>query len=171
MNRVLDAFVGGWQIAGTYRQTSGLPFSISDGSRWATNWELSSFAVPNGQPVPAAVSVHNTPAAGGGPNLWLDPKAALGGFQEALAGQTGARNPLRGDGFFDIDSSVSKSFSMPWSEKQKLSFRWEAYNLTNSVRFDPNSAPNSLTTTSTFGRLSAQLGAPRQMEFALRFTF
>ena len=49
MNRVLDAFVGGWQIAGTYRQTSGLPFSISDGSRWATNWELSSFAVPNGQ--------------------------------------------------------------------------------------------------------------------------
>ena len=171
MNRVLDAFVGGWQIAGTYRQTSGLPFSISDGSRWATNWELSSFAVPNGQPVPAAVSVHNTPAAGGGPNLWLDPKAALGGFQEALAGQTGARNPLRGDGFFDIDSAVSKSFSMPWSEKQKLSFRWEAYNVTNSVRFDPNSAPNSLTTTSTFGRLSAQLGAPRQMEFALRFTF
>ena len=140
MNRVLDAFVGGWQIAGTYRQTSGLPFSISDGSRWATNWELSSFAVPNGQPVPATVSSHNTPAAGGGPNLWLDPKAALAGFQEALAGQTGSRNTLRGDGFFDIDSAVSKSFSMPWSEKQKLSFRWEAYNVTNSVRFDPNSA-------------------------------
>ena len=153
MNRVLDAFVGGWQIAGTYRQTSGLPFSIGDGSRWATNWELSSFAVPNGQAVPATVSVHNTPAAGGGPNLWLDPKAALGGFQEALAGQTGSRNTLRGDGFFDIDSALSKSFSMPWSEKQKLSFRWEAYNVTNSVRFDPNSASVSLTTTSTFGRL------------------
>jgi hypothetical protein len=171
MNRVLDAFVGGWQIAGTYRQTSGLPFSISDGSRWATNWELSSFAVPNGQAVPATVSSHNTPAAGGGPNLWLDPKAALGGFQEALAGQTGSRNTLRGDGFFDIDSALSKSFSMPWSEKQKLSFRWEAYNVTNSVRFDPNSASVSLTTTSTFGRLSQQLGAPRQMEFALRYTF
>jgi hypothetical protein len=171
MNRVLDVLAGGWQISGTYRQTSGLPFSISDGSRWATNWQLSSFAQPNGQPVPATVTLHNTPGAGGGPNLWSDPKAAVAGFREALAGETGSRNTLRGQGYFNIDSAVSKSFSMPWSEKQKLQFRWEAYNVTNTVRFDPASAAVSLTTTSTFGRLSRQLGSPRQMEFALRYTF
>jgi hypothetical protein len=171
MNRALDVFVGGWQISGVYRQTSGLPFSISDGSRWATNWQLSSFAEPNGQPVPATVSLHNSPAAGGGPNLWLDPNAALAGFREALAGETGSRNTLRGQGYFNIDSAVSKSFSMPWSEKQKLQFRWEAYNVTNTVRFDPASAAVSLTTTSSFGRLSRQLGSPRQMEFALRYAF
>jgi hypothetical protein len=171
MNRVLDAFVGGWQVAGTYRQTSGLPYSISDGSRWATNWQLSSFAQPNGNPVPETVSVHNTPAAGGGPNLWLNPQAALAGFREALPGETGSRNTLRGDGYFNIDSALSKSFSMPWSEKHKLQFRWEAYNLTNTVRFDPTSGSVSLTSTSTFGRLSSQLGSPRQMEFALRYTF
>jgi hypothetical protein len=171
MNRLLDVFVGGWQVSGTYRQTSGLPYSISDGSRWATNWQLSSFAQPNGQAVPATVSVHNTPAAGGGPNLWLDPKAAMAGFREALPGETGSRNTLRGDGYFNIDSAVTKSFSMPWSEKQKLSFRWEAYNVSNTVRFDPTSAPNSLTSSSSFGKLSSQLGSPRQMEFALRYTF
>ncbi|MCX6627155.1 MAG: hypothetical protein NTW28_05955, partial [Candidatus Solibacter sp.] len=171
MNRVLDAFVGGWQVAGTYRQTSGLPYSISDGSRWATNWQLSSFAHPNGNPVPETVSVHNTPGTGGGPNLWLDPKAALAGFREALPGETGSRNTQRGDGYFNIDTALSKSFSMPWSEKQKLQFRWEAYNVSNSVRFDPTSGSVSLTSTSTFGRLSSQLGSPRQMEFALRYTF
>jgi hypothetical protein len=37
--------------------------------------------------------------------------------------------------------------------------------------FDPLSASVSLTSTSTFGRLSGQLGTPRQMEFALRYSF
>jgi hypothetical protein len=171
MNRALDAIVGGWEIGVTYRQTSALPFSISDGSRWATNWQLSSFAQPNGTPHPATVSIHNTPAAGGGPNLWIDPKAALAGFREALAGETGSRNTLRGDGFFNLDTALSKRFTMPWSEKQNLQFRWESYNLTNTVMFDPLSASVSLTSTSTFGRLSSQLGSPRQMEFALRFNF
>jgi hypothetical protein len=171
MNRALDAIVGGWEMNATYRWTSALPFSISDGSRWATNWELSSFAVPNGQPVPTVLSLHNSPATGGGPNLWIDPKSAVAGFREALPGETGSRNTLRGDGFFNIDTALTKRFTMPWSEKQNLQFRWEAYNLTNSVTFDPLSASVSLTSTSTFGRLSSQLGSPRQMEFALRFSF
>jgi hypothetical protein len=171
MNRALDAIIGGWEMSATYRQTSALPFSISDGSRWATNWQLSSFAQPNGKPVPATVSIHNTPATGGGPNLWIDPNAAVAGFREALPGETGSRNTLRGEGFFNIDTALSKRFTMPWSEKQNLQFRWESYNLTNTVMMDPLSASVSLTGTSTFGRLSSQLGSARQMEFALRFNF
>jgi hypothetical protein len=171
MNRALDAIVGGWEMSATYRQTSGLPFSVSDGSRWATNWELSSFAQPNGTAVPGTVSTHNTTASGGGPNLWTDPKAALAGFREALAGETGSRNTLRGGGFFNIDTALSKRFTMPWSERQNLQFRWESYNMTNTVMLDPASASLSLTSTSTFGRLSSQLGSPRQMEFALRYNF
>jgi hypothetical protein len=172
MNRVLDAVVGGWQISGTYRQTSGLPFSISDGSRWATNWQLSAYATPNGTPVPAITSLHNaTAVAGGGPNLWADPKPAFAAFSETLAGQTGSRLTLRGDGFFNIDSGLSKSFTMPWSEKQKLQFRWESFNLTNTVMFDPQSANVSLTSASNFGKLTSTLVTPRQMQFALRFSF
>jgi Carboxypeptidase regulatory-like domain len=173
MNKVLDAIIGGWQLSGTWRQTSGLPFSVSDGSRWATNWQLSSFATPSGQPIPAVTSPHNAPAVSGagGPNLWADPKTALAGFQETLSGQTGSRNSLRGDGFFNIDTGLYKQFSMPFNEHHKLQFRWEAYNATNTVRFDPTSASLSLTSTAKFGQLSSQLGAPRVMEFALRYTF
>ncbi|HUI55004.1 MAG TPA: carboxypeptidase regulatory-like domain-containing protein [Bryobacteraceae bacterium] len=173
MNKILDAFIGGWELTGIWRQTSGLPFSVSDGSRWATDWELSSFATPNGNPIPAIVSAHNAPAISGpgGPNLWADPKAALAAFSETMAGQTGSRDSLRGDGFFDIDTALAKSFTMPYNEHHQLQFRWEAYNVTNTVKFDPQSANLSLTSTAKFGQLSSQLGNPRQMEFALRYTF
>jgi outer membrane receptor for ferrienterochelin and colicin len=173
MNRALDAVVGGWEVTGTWRQTSGLPFSVGNGSRWATNWELSGYATPNGNPIPQVVSSHNAQAVSGAaaPNLWSDPKTALAGFQETMAGQTGSRNALRGDGFFNIDTGLYKNFTMPWSEKQRLQFRWEAYNVTNTVRFDPNSANLSLTSTAKFGQLTGLLGNPRQMEFALRYTF
>jgi len=173
MNKVADAIVGGWEISGTWRITSGLPTSVSDGSRWATNWELSSFATPNGSPQQAITDPHNAPAISGpgGPNLWANPTAALAAWQETMAGQTGSRNTLRGNGFFDIDTGLYKNFTMPWSEKQHLQFRWEAYNVSNTVKFDPNSASLSLTSTAKFGQLSSQLGTPRQMEFALRYQF
>jgi hypothetical protein len=175
MNRALDAIVGGWEISGTWRQSSGLPFSIGNGSRWVTNWELGGYATPNGNPIPSITDNKNAPAVSGpgGPNLWSDPKSALAAFQVTgtFAGQTGSRTSLRGDGFFNIDSGLYKNFNMPWSEKQKLQFRWESYNLTNTVKFDPTSANLTLTSTSKFGQLSRQLGNPRQMQMALRYTF
>ena len=173
MKQIVGAFVGGWQISGTYRQTSGLPFSVSDGSRWATNWELSAFATPSGQPIPAIISAHNAPGINGSgtANLWADPKTALLGFQETLAGQTGSRNALRGAGFFNIDSGLAKNFKMPYSEHHTLQFRWDSFNVTNTIRFDPNSANLSLTSTGNFGKLTGQLGSPMQMQFALRYFF
>jgi hypothetical protein len=175
VNRALDAIIGGWQITGTYRQSSGLPTSVSDGSRWATNWQLSSWATPNGKPRPPVTNNKNAPTVsatgGGGPNLWSDPKGALAGFDLTLAGQTGSRNTIRGQGFFNIDTGLAKSFIMPYKESHRLQIRWETFNVTNTCRFDPTSASLSLTATGTFGRLSGQLGSPRQMQFAARYEF
>ncbi|MBZ5724793.1 MAG: carboxypeptidase regulatory-like domain-containing protein [Acidobacteriia bacterium] len=171
INRALDALVGGWEISGTYRQTSGLPFSVSDGSRWATNWQLSSFATPNGTPIPQTVSAHNAPGLNGvgGPNLWTDPASALAGFSETMAGQTGSRNSLRGEGFFNIDTGLYKNFTL--AEGKRLQIRWESFNVSNTVRFDPASANLSLTSSGNFGKLTGQLGSPRQMQFAMRLSF
>jgi hypothetical protein len=175
VGRALDALIGGWQITGTYRQSSGLPTSVSDGSRWATNWQLSSWATPNGKPRPPVTNDKNaptvSPTGAGGPNLWSDPKGALAGFDLTLAGQTGSRNTIRGQGFFNIDTGLAKSFTMPYKESHRLQIRWETFNVTNACRFDPTSASLSLTATGTFGRLSGQLGAPRQMQFAARYEF
>jgi hypothetical protein len=64
---------------------------------------------------------------------------------------------------------------MPWSEKQSLQFRWEGFNITNSVRFDVQSSllSSALTLGSggSFGNYSGLLTNPRINEFALRYEF
>lgn len=168
--KFVDAFIGGWEVSGLYRQTSGLPLTIINGQRWPTNWNVDANATPNGQPIPAVVSTGN--ASTGVPNLWQNPGQAFAGFSETMAGQSGLRDNLRGNGIFDIDSGVYKAFRMPYNEHHLLQFRWETYNLTNSVRFDPGSGvSNSVLIASSFGKFSNTLGNPRQMQFALRYTW
>ncbi len=176
MNRVLDAIVGGWQISGTFRITSGLPFSMGNGQRWPTNWEVSDIATPNGQPIPSIVSTGNS--SQGSPNLWQNPSAAFASFMETMPGQSGSRDTMRGNGFFDIDTGLYKTFTMPYSEHHHLTVRWESYNVTNTVRFDPTCGASSYGTgcgntlsSTSFGKLTTQLGAPRQMQFAARYTW
>jgi hypothetical protein len=175
MSKVLDAFVGGWQISAAYRQTSGFPTSVINGQRWPTDWEVDALGTPNGKPRPPITSNKNAPGpqsgVAGGPNLWSDPAAAFDSYGETMAGETGSRNTLRGSGIFNIDTGVSKTFSMPWSEHQKFQIRWETFNLTNTIRFDPNASYTTLTSPSSFGQLYDQFGSPRQMQFAGRFTW
>ena len=178
MNKILDAFVGGWQISGNYRQTSGLPLTVGNGQRWPTDWNVSDNATPIG-PVPVSVTNNATGIKGGGPNLFSNPSAVVsapgepvgqyGDFIETLAGQSGLRNNLRGPGFFNIDAGVYKTFTMPYSEHHKLQLRWETYNATNSVRFSaPALVDNSA---SNFGKFASTLTSPRQMQIAARYTW
>ena len=182
MNKIVDAFVGGWSITGNYRQTSGLPYTVGNGQRWPTNWEVSDNATPLGA-VPVSVTNNAISASGidknGGPNLFQNPASIVtlagepagqyGLFQETFAGQSGLRNNLRGPGLFNIDSGLYKTFAMPYNEKHTLQIRWETFNLTNSVRFNAPSLTDNAAT--TFGRFSGTLTAPRQMQFAMRYTF
>jgi len=184
MNKVVDAIVGGWQVSGIYRQTSGLPFYLINGQRWPTNWNEDAYATPGG-----AVPVSETQNAiatgsigkGGGPNLFSNPAAIVtaagepsgqnGLFTETLAGQSGLRNNFRGNGLFNIDTGVYKVFRIPRREHDQLQLRWETYNLTNSVIFDPQTSNDSVISSTNFGKLTSTLTAPRQMQFAGRYTW
>jgi hypothetical protein len=48
--KVLDALIGGWQLTGLARWTSGFPFSIDGGQRWPTNWFLTAIAEMTARP-------------------------------------------------------------------------------------------------------------------------
>ncbi len=176
-NKIVDAFIGGWQISAGYVQTSGLPVSVTNGRKWPTNWNVTPNATPNGLSHAEVTNNHNAPPASGavgGPNLWSDPKAELAAWGPTLPGQSGSRNTIRGPGNFDIDTGVSKRWVMPYSEHHSVQFRWETFNLTNTVRFDPfNSAASSLQITQapSFGKFTSTLSSPRQMQFALRYEF
>jgi hypothetical protein len=86
-------------------------------------------------------------------------------------GEAGDRNNFRGDGYFDIDSGLAKTFKI--TEGQGIKFAWEVFNVTNSARFDVNPT-NSLGTTLTSGNLgnySQTYSKPRVMQFSLRYDF
>jgi hypothetical protein len=111
----------------------------------------------------------------GTPNIFANGPAAINSFAPAYAGESGQRNVIRGNGYFGVDFVVSKRWTMPWSEAQSLQFRWETFNVTNSVRFDVQSSllSSALTLGSggSFGNYSGLLTNPRIMQFALRYEF
>ena len=83
---------------------------------------------------------------------------------------------MRGDGFFTVDLSVSKAWTMPWSNDQKLRFRWDTFNLTNTPRFDTGATDTFPDIQTTFGRYNGTLatcdgGAGRCMQFTARYEF
>ncbi len=161
-----EAILGGWQVAGLGRWTSGFPFTLIDGSGWATNWELQGSSIQIGNTGPTGTFYE----PGREPNIFKDPNQALLAFRGTRPGESGQRNFLRGPGYFGIDLAVAKKWSL--GESRSLRFSWETFNLTNSVRFDAAQAAfNSGLTFGNFGRYVNTLTKPRVMQFSLRFTF
>ena len=173
-NKWVNGILGGWQIASIFRYNSGLPVSSPvDIGGWPTNWNVRSWSTP----IQAIQSSPNRGGNGHLANLFSDPKAAYNSFRSPAPGETGARNILRGMHFFQLDTGVSKSFGMPWSERQKLVIRWETFNVTNTQFLRGNADvtngldPQFGSPTPTFYNFTAIQGTPRIMQFALRYEF
>jgi hypothetical protein len=162
--KVANAVLGGWDLSGVLRWTSGFPFSVGNGAAWATNWDLSAFATQIG-PTPATGAT----VVNGQPNVFKNPSTAINSFRQDFAGEVGGRNTLRGPGYFDTDLGLHKLFNI--TESQTLQFRWETYNAFNNVRFDALTANTGVDQASSFGIFTKTLTIYRRMEFAVRYQF
>jgi hypothetical protein len=146
MHPVLNGAFGGWQISGIYTYRSGefLRFGAME--------------YLGGDP-----RIDNP-----GPQGWFNKEEF-----RVLPAFTPRTNPFQFDGLtgpvmWNLDGTVSKSF--PIKENYKLEFRFEAYNLTNSLMWaNPNMAVNN----ALFGRSTAQAqgNRGREMQYTLRFHF
>ena len=177
-NKWADAIIGGWQLSGIFRWNSGLPmFSPYDDARWATNWNAQSSGV-------RLRDVQTCPTRGGklfGACL-LD---AYKSWRGAYPGETGDRNVIRLPGYVNLDAGIGKRFSLPWSEKQDLQIRFEAFNVTNTQRmgdidtsrsgFGLQLDPDQITTLNqiptNWSNFIGIQGQPRVMQLGVRFTF
>jgi len=166
--------ISGYQINSIVTMSSGLPFTVfvdGDPDRDATSDNASR---PN---LISGVSLR--PAGGSKPDLWFNP-AAFGPPVPGFRGTAG-RNILNGPDFKSVDFSVVKEFN--FSEKRKLQFRAEVFNLLNRANFDlPSnaddgeqiftfSAPSTFTRIDTAGRIFSTNGDSREIQFALKFIF
>jgi hypothetical protein len=169
-NPLVNELIGGWHVSGIFRWTSGFPITIDNGFTWATNWNIEGDAEPNGPP-PVASNPKNVVVDGvSGPDIFKDPAAALAAYRPEWPGESGVRNSVIGEGMFDIDTGVAKEFSL--GEGRRMEFKWEAFNATNSVRYDVRGAQPSLSYgAAQFGRYLGTITTPRFMQFALRLVF
>jgi len=170
----LDALVGGWELSGLARWTSGFPFTVDNGNNWATDWDEQGIAQMLTRP---RTGRFKQPS--GAVSVFPNASAAWADFQNPFPGQSGSRNVLRGDGYAGLDMALSKRWKMP-GESQSLQFRWEVFNVPNLHRFNVQSGVQtqagcaciaSMQQQQTFGDYTGLLTQPRAMQFDLRYEF
>jgi hypothetical protein len=167
------AAIGGWQVNAIAFWQSGEPFTVTDGQN-LINLPNTTSDRPN------MVAGQSCQAANPTIFDWLNYNA----FQQQAIGNPGneGRAQCYGPDWRGLDFSVFKDFL--FAEKYRVSFRAEAYNITNTPQFAlPGAAISSWTVkdnpagiptnAGTFGQITASnVGfTPRVMQLALKFTF
>jgi hypothetical protein len=111
---IVDALIGGWQSSGIFRTTSGLPFSFFEPG-YTTDWETGSYAVTVDK---SQVKAHKMFLSGGTPQYFSNATAINDGVPKGTPvrlpypGEAGERNNFRGDGYIDLDSSLTKTWNL-----------------------------------------------------------
>jgi hypothetical protein len=168
MNRVLDAFVGGWQLNGTYEWQSGEPLNLTQnlffdgdpGTLRARVGESNGQGGKYGIDTPAIYNINPS-----GPRL-----VTLNAF--GLRNVPTTLDNLRNQPYSIGNLSLTKNFRV--GETKRLQIRAEAINAFNHPYFgnglglNPGStaAPNA-----AFGFVTSQRNNPRDVQLGAKFTF
>ena len=104
----------------------------------------------------------------------LAQRARFGNPANGTFGNLGVNN-LVGPGYFDLDLSLSRRFSV--REKQYVEIRAESFNIENRVNFlNPSNpglvgnASGAALNSSNFGEILSDV-SPRLMQFAVKYVF
>ena len=163
MNRVLDGFLGGWQISTLITLQSGQPLPIA--------MAVPRLADGNQRPnvvcgaLSSGISYHQAAATGQS----LFNASCFGDPGDQVPGNAPRYFPkLRGDGIHNMDLSFTKEFAV--HEGMTLQLRAEFFNFTNTPRF---AFPDVGVGSATFGEVTSTApgSTPRVTQFGLRFQF
>jgi len=172
---IVSAIAGNWQVTTTALARTGFPVNVV---------LPSSYTAPDGnnagtQRPDLVPGVSITPPAGKSVAGWINPAAFA-----TPAGEFGTapRNFVRGPGTWQFDFGAGKSFSL--SERARLQFRSEFYNIFNHPQLGQPQATFNPSNMTAFGSIQNTVntsivspitpvgsGTPREMQFALRFEF
>jgi hypothetical protein len=158
-NGIAAKTIGGWRMNGILTLMTGTPLTITASgaglntpSQTQTADQLAEVTFPKGV---------NTIANGGGE--WFS-RSSFALPVGARFGTSG-RNIISGPGFFNLDASLFKIFSL--TERFKLELRGEAFSVTNTPQF---SNPGTTLGNADFGFVTGAGGA-RALQLGLRLDF
>ena len=155
-NRVADYAIGGWQLNTISTARSGQDYSIVTSGDIANNG--------NGNTYETANLVGNPNLANSTRQAWFNTAA----FQKPAIFTFGSlgRDVFRSQPFWNIDLSIFRKF--PFTERQSLEFRAEAFNVVNTVIYG---IPSNNTTSSNFGQVTGTANSPRTLQLGLKLFF
>ena len=172
----------GWSSSGVVTLQSGLPFSIMDSAAGTLFGPATLYTTGSLAPGATLADAGRSGSVTSRVNEFFNTKAFVpapyipdGGLIDDMYPVSGGgtifgnlgRNILRGPDQQDFDIAAIKT--TPLSERVKLIFRWEVFNVLNRPNFANPS--NDVSTPSTFGVISALTVNPRIMQYALKLEF
>ena len=173
MNKAADLLLGGWNASYFLTDHSGFPVTITASTAQTNTGQsvrgnvranyyqnlnvgtqtVDRFFGPVDATTFCAAGVNNGSCPYGVP--------ALGTFGTAGVGTQ------RAPSFFNFDASIGKKFFI--TERHKLDFRVEFFNLLNHVAYGPPG--RDITTLGSFGQITSQVNSPRNIQFGLKYVF
>jgi hypothetical protein len=159
MNRIADFVVGGWQVSGIVRFSSGLPVRLTAPST------ISQYGF--GTQYPNLTKGSDVPVADQTPEHWFNTAAFSAPAPYTVGNAPRRLTELRADKQKNADISLAKNFR--YRERIRVQFRAEAFNLTNTPQFGwPDTAYGS----PTFGVVSGTMNVgPRNVQFGLKVDY
>jgi hypothetical protein len=163
MNRLLDAFIGGWQLNGTYEWQSGEPFVLTNNLFFPgdTSTIVSRLGDGDGQGGKFGIDRSAIEAPG------LVTLTAFG-----IRNVPTTLDSLRNQPYSVANLSLTKNFRM--GETRRFQIRAEALNAFNHPYFGAGMGLNPGTAAapnSAFGLVTTQRNNPRDIQFGAKFVF
>jgi hypothetical protein len=153
---VARGFLGGWQVNASAYWQSGLRFDVANANAQVNN---------GGGDRPNLVGDPNLPESERTLDRWFNTSAFA--LQAPFTPGNAPRNMMVGPSQRRLDLSFFKNVELGGANR--LQFRWEIYNITNTANFAP---PNSTRGNPQFGRISSTGNSiARQMQFAVKYLF
>lgn len=153
--------IGGWELGALGVWQSGTPLTLTSGRRTAAA-NINTWVNYSGDR-----NLGSVMRQGNGVVFFTPEEIARFSFPGAGEVGNAGRNAFRGPRLFNADLTLKKAFLI--TENHRVTFRAEAYNAFNNVNF--NNPGASLTTPTSFGRISSTSTEARILQLALRYDF
>ena len=158
---LVNALIGGWQVAGINRMNSGEPVTLTytPGATFVVSGIAQDFRGANNyranvscDPMAADPTITN----------WFNKDCVSVPTDPSQPFGNAGRNTVRGPSFWQIDMAASKRFAL--GGPMHFEFRFEAFNLLNKTNFR---APNGNRSSGAFGTITSTFD-PRQIQFGFK---
>jgi len=162
---IASRVIGDWQLNAIVSLQTGIPFNVTAPDTSSTGGNHAFYPDCVGDPFAGASTNPKDYAGGNSPGFFINRAA----FAQPAPGAFGTCRPrmFHGPGSENVDLSLFKGFAL--GDQMRIELRGEFFNAFNHANFANPSADYS--SPGSFGKVTATVGNPREIQLAAKFYF